>query len=61
MTEERTKREGWPPISDRDAVDQALAQEAEEHRSRINRGLDGAHKPEEKFPIEEAEEAAEER
>jgi hypothetical protein len=46
-----------PAMKDRDRADQELAQEAERQRDRINHGCDGAHKPEEKFPIDEAEEA----
>ena len=41
-------------------VDHDLAREAEEQRDRVSRGKDGAHKPEEKFPGEEAKEEADE-
>ena len=39
-------------------VDHDLAREAEEQRDRVSRGKDGAHKPEEKFPGEEAKQEA---
>ncbi len=49
--------------TDRDIhrVDHELARDAEEQRDRVDRGMDGAHKPEEKFPYEEAEEEAAKR
>jgi gas vesicle protein len=46
------------PMKDRDQADRELAQAAEVQRDRISRGLDGARKPQEKFPIEEAQAAA---
>ena len=39
-------------------VDHDLAREAEEQRDRIDRGMDGAHKPEDKSPYQEAQEEA---
>ena len=42
-------------------VDHDLAREAEEQRDRVSRRKDGAHKPEEKFPYEEAIEEADKR
>jgi hypothetical protein len=56
MTPDRPS--GTPP-EDRDVADQELAWQAERQRDRVSRGLDGAHKPEDTFPIEEAKEAEE--
>ena len=43
---------------DREGTDQKLATDAEEWRNSVSKGGHGAHKPCEKFPIEEAREAA---
>ena len=42
---------------DREGTDDKLAQEAEKYRDSVSKGGHGAHKPSEKFPIEEAQEA----
>jgi hypothetical protein len=42
--------------TDREGTDQKLAQEAEAYRDEVSKGGHGAHKPCEKFPIEEAQE-----
>ena len=41
----------------RQGTDEKLAQEAEKYRDSVSKGGHGAHKPCEKFPIEEAQEA----
>jgi hypothetical protein len=41
--------------TDREGTDENLAEEAEQYRDSVNKGGHGAHKPCEKFPIEEAE------
>ena len=40
--------------TDREGTDQKLAEEAEQYRDGVSKGGHGAHKPCEKFPIEEA-------
>ncbi len=42
--------------TDREGTDQKLAEEAEQYRDSVSKGGHGAHKPCEKFPIEEANE-----
>jgi hypothetical protein len=42
--------------TDREETDQKLAQDAESYRDKVSKGAHGAHKPCEKFPIEEAQE-----
>jgi hypothetical protein len=41
----------------RQGTDEKLAQEAEKYRDSVSKGGHGAHKPCEKFPLEEAQEA----
>lgn len=55
----RKHRERGAPVKDRDTADRQLAQEAERQRDRVSHGCDGARRPEEKFPIEEAADADE--
>ena len=43
---------------DREGTDQKLAKDAEEWRDSVSKGGHGAHRPCEKFPIEEAQEKA---
>jgi hypothetical protein len=43
--------------TDRNSTDLQLAQEAEQHRNRVSKGQEGAHKPEDKTPYREAQDA----
>ena len=45
--------------TDRNSTDLQLAQETEQHRNRVSKGQEGAHKPEDKTPYREAQEAQE--
>jgi hypothetical protein len=47
--------------TDREGTDEKLAQEAEAYREEVSKGAHGAHKPCEKFPIEEAQEEQQRR
>jgi hypothetical protein len=51
------QKESTPTVDDHTNLDEAnhqLAQEEERYRDEVNQGRHGAHKPCEKFPIEEA-------